>query len=65
MPRGDAGQKSLAAQTYRFCNRLFVLERALEKLTDEERRVRRQEKAKPILDAYWAWVDTIAYLPAS
>ena len=55
----------MAAQTYRFCNRLFVLERALEKLTDEERRVRRQEKAKPILDAYWAWVDTIAYLPAS
>ena len=59
MPKGEAGQKSLAAQGYRFCNRLFVLERKLEDLTDEERRVQRQEQAKPILDAYWAWLDTI------
>ena len=56
---GRAGQKSLAAQGYRFCNRLFALERKLEDLTDEERRVQRQKQAKPILDAYWAWVDTI------
>jgi len=41
----------LAAQGYRFCNRLFVLERKLEDLTDEERRVQRQKQAKPILDA--------------
>ena len=59
MPKGEAGQNSLAAQGYRFCNRLFVLERELEDLTDEERRVQRQKQAKPILDAYWAWVDTI------
>ena len=59
MPKGEVGQKSLAAQGYRFCNRLFVLERELEDLTDEERRVQRQKQAKPILDAYWAWVDTI------
>ena len=59
MPRGDAGQKSLAAQTYRFCNRLFALERELENLTDEERQIQRQKQAKPILDAYWIWVDTI------
>ena len=59
MPKGEAGQKSLTAQGYRFCNRLFALERKLEDLTDEERRVQRQKQAKPILDAYWAWVDTI------
>ena len=59
MPKGEAGQKSLAAQGYRFCNRLFALERKLEDLTDEERRLQRQKQAKPILDAYWAWVDTI------
>ena len=34
MPKGEAGQKSLAAQGYRFCNRLFALERKLEDLTD-------------------------------
>jgi hypothetical protein len=28
-------------------------------MTDEERRIQRQKQAKPILDAYWAWVDTI------
>ena len=59
MPKGEAGQKSLAAQGYRFCNRLFALERKLEDLKDEERRIQRQKQAKPILDAYWAWVDTI------
>lgn len=35
--QGNAEQKSLAAQGYRFCNRLFLLERALEKMTDEKR----------------------------
>ena len=59
MPKGEAGQKSLAAQGYKSCNRLFALERKLEDLTDEERQAQRQEEAKPILDAYWAWVDTI------
>ena len=57
MPKGEAGQNSLAAQGYKLCNRLFVLERKLEDLTDEERRVQRQKQAKPILDAYLAWVD--------
>ena len=59
MPKGEAGQKSLAAKGYRFCNRLFALERELENLTDEERQIQRQKQAKPILDAYWIWVDTI------
>ena len=59
MPKGETGQKSLAAQGYRFCNRLFALERKLEELKDEERRIQRQKQAKPILDAYWAWVDAI------
>jgi hypothetical protein len=59
MPKGEAVQKSLAAQGYRFCNRLFALERKLEDLKDEERRLQRQKQAKPILDAYWAWVDNI------
>ena len=59
MPKGEAGQKSLAAQGYRFCNRLFALERKLEDLKDKERRLQRQKQAKPILDAYWAWVDSI------
>lgn len=49
----------MAAQGYRFCNRLFALERKLEDLTNEERRLQRQQQAKPILDVYWAWVDTI------
>lgn len=52
-------------QGYRFCNRLYALERKLEDLTDEERQIQRQKQAKPILYAYWTWVDTIACPPAS
>ena len=59
MPKGEAGQKSLAAQGYRFCNRLFALERKLEELTDDHRQLQRQQQARPILDEYWAWINSI------
>ncbi len=60
MPKGEIGKKSVAAQGYKFCNRLFALERKLAGLSDEERRVQRQEKAKPIVDEYYAWIESIS-----
>ena len=59
MPKGEIGKKSVAAQGYKFCNRLFRLERNMEELSDAERQTKRQEKSKPIIDEYYAWIDTI------
>ena len=59
MPKGEIGKKSVAAQGYKFCNRLFALERKLEGLDDAERQAQRQEKALPIIKEYYAWIETI------
>ena len=59
MPEGADAKTCKAAQGYAFCNRLFELERQLEKLTTEERLIQRKEKAGPVLEAYWMCLDTI------
>jgi len=63
MPKGEIGKKSVAAQGYKFCNRLFRLERDMEGLSDAERQAKRQEKAKPIIDEYYAWIDRYNHAP--
>lgn len=40
-----------------YCNKLFALEKQLEHLNTEERKQQRLKQEKPILDAYWSWVD--------
>lgn len=59
MPKGEIGKKSVAAQGYKFCNRLFRLERNMEELNDGERQAKRREKAKPFIDEYYAWIEKI------
>ncbi len=59
MPKGEIGKQSVAAQGYKFCNRLFALERKLEGMSDAERQAKRQEKAAPIIEEYYAWIETI------
>lgn len=59
MPKGEARKKSVAARGYNLCNRLFGLERRLEGLSDEERMEQRQKKAVPIIEQYYAWIETI------
>ena len=61
MPKVEIGKKSVAAQGYKFCNRLFRLERNMEKLNDADRQAKRQEKSKPIIDEYYAWIETITH----
>jgi len=61
MPKGEIGKKSVAAQGYKFCNRLFRLERNMEKLNDADRQAKRQEKSKQIIDEYYAWIETITH----
>ena len=59
MPEGADAKTCKAAQGYEFCNRLFELERAFERLSAEERLIQRKEKSVPVLEAYWTWLDTI------
>ena len=40
-----------------YCNKLFELEKKYESLTPEERKQQRLEHEKPVLEAFWRWVD--------
>lgn len=59
MPKGSTTENSKAARGYELCNRLFAVERDMEDLPADERRRQRLEKSTPILEEYWAWLNTI------
>ncbi len=59
MPKGATTATSKAAVGYDFCNKLFALERKLEKLDSATRKLARQVEAVPLLEAYWLWLDTL------
>lgn len=59
MPKGATMENSKAAVGYDFCNRLFKIERELEKLSSEDWRLQRQFRSKPIVEEYYAWLDTL------
>ena len=65
MPRGGNLEGSAAAKGFEYCNRLFDIERELEKLNPEERKLKRLEQSKPVLEAYWAWLETVNALSGS
>lgn len=48
---------SLGFKGVTYCNQLFDIERQIAKLKPEEKKKVRQEKSKPILDAFFAWVN--------
>lgn len=54
-----------AAEGLNFCNQLFELEREFKELSYEERLKKRQELSKPVLDAYFAWLNTVNPLQGS
>ncbi|MNI19986.1 Transposase IS66 family protein [compost metagenome] len=60
-------EATLPAKGIDFCNKLFAEEKLMENLTPDERKNMRLEKEKPILEAFWAWLDSIknSYLPKS
>lgn len=41
---------------FQFCNELFKIEREIKDFSTEEKKILRQEKSKPVLDAFFAWV---------
>ena len=59
MPDGATKENALAAKGLEYCSRLFEVEQKLEGLPDEKRREQRQLLSRPIVDEYYAWLDTI------
>lgn len=59
MPKGATVENSKAAKGYEFCGRIFDVERKIENLSDADRAAKRQEFIKPIIDEYYAWIETI------
>lgn len=55
----ESRTKTMAQQGIQYCNQLFALERRWKDLGAEERYINRQEMAKPILDAFLAWLQTM------
>jgi len=65
LPRNGDINGSTAAVGFDYCNQLFSIERELEQLTPEERKFKRQERSKPVLEAYWSWLETVNPLQGS
>ena len=53
-----SAEATLLSQGIAFCNKLFEIEKALENLSSEERKSERLKQEKPVLDAFWSWVDS-------
>jgi transposase len=56
LPASQDKSNTTAQQGLDFCNQLFAIERELKEATPEERYTIRQERSRPILDAYLAWL---------
>ena len=48
-----------------YCNQLFKVEESLKDLTPEDRFCKRLELEKPILEAFWCWLDSLNVLKGS
>ena len=59
MPDGATKENALAARGLEYCSQLFEIEQKLEELTDRERLEQRRLLSKPIVEAYYAWLQTI------
>ena len=54
-----------AAEGLGYCNELFRIERELSELPATQRHEERQKQSKPVLDAYFAWIESIHPLEQS
>lgn len=50
-------EATLPTQAIEYCKKLFTIENGLESLSAKERKTQRQEQSKPVLEAFWSWVD--------
>ena len=59
LPKNMQTDGSKAAQALELVKRLFTLEDIFKELPSEERKAKRAEQSKPVLDAYWSLVENI------
>jgi len=52
-----SGEATLPQQGLSYCNKLFEIEKELKELSSENRKKERLKRAKPVLEAFWSWVD--------
>jgi len=55
----------IATQGFEYCNQLFAIEEDLDKLNPKDRKLKRQERSRPVLVAYFAWLETVHVLQGS
>ena len=48
-----------------YCDKLFAIEDSLKELSPEKRFCKRLELEKPVLDAFWCWLDSVNALKGS
>lgn len=48
-----------------FCNELFYIDRGLKDMTCEDSKAKRLELEKPVLEAFWCWIDSLNPLNGS
>lgn len=63
--RGKEIPGSKGAEGREYINLLFKLEEEMKSLSIEERKEKRQEASKAILEAFWSWVEKTAQIPTS
>lgn len=67
IPPGKAvGSELSSAETARaYCNKLFTIEDELKDLSPEDRYTQRLDREKPVLEAFWSWLETVNALRGS
>lgn len=62
IPLDDKGKPNTSAYGYigvTYCNKLFEIEREIEKLDIDAKVKKRQEKSKPVLEEFFKWVNSM------
>ena len=65
MPKTGTVEGSAATQGFENCNQLFAIEKDLKELNPDDRKLKRQERSRPVLEAYWSWLETVNALQGS
>jgi transposase len=64
LPEKDR-EGSLALRGVQYCNRVFEIERKLSDLPPDERHEKRQKLAKPVVEEFFAWAESLKVIPKS
>ncbi len=60
LPKDIKNSKStIPSQGIEFCNELFSIEKELESLDSDQRKIQRLKRELPILDVFWSWIDSL------